>query len=90
MKVLKIGAIWCSGCLVMRPRWQKIEKENTWIESEYFEYDDSPEIIEKYNLKDVEIPVVIFLDKDGNELERLHGEQSEKNLVELLNKYRHS
>jgi len=25
MKVLKFGAVWCSGCLVMRPRWRSIE-----------------------------------------------------------------
>jgi len=25
MKVLKFGAVWCPGCLVMRPRWAEIE-----------------------------------------------------------------
>lgn len=40
MKVLKIGAVWCNGCLVMRPRWQEIEKENPWLKTEYFDFDE--------------------------------------------------
>jgi len=28
MKVLKFGAVWCSGCLVMNPRWRGVEEEN--------------------------------------------------------------
>lgn len=39
MKVLKFGAVWCSGCLVMRPRWEKIEKEHAWLETECFDCD---------------------------------------------------
>jgi hypothetical protein len=27
MHIVKIGAAWCSGCLVMKPRWAEIEKE---------------------------------------------------------------
>jgi len=34
MKVLKIGAVWCNGCLVMKPRWEELEKENPWLETE--------------------------------------------------------
>ena len=45
MKVIKIGAVWCNGCLVMRPRWQEIETENPWLTTEYFDFDqDSTKI----------------------------------------------
>ncbi len=87
MKILKIGAIWCSGCLVMRPRWKKIEQQFPNLDTEYFEYDERKDIAEKYNIENTKLPVFIFLDKSGNELERCHGEVSEKNLVELINKY---
>ena len=49
MKVIKIGAIWCNGCLVMKPRWGEIEKKNPWLETEFYDFDESPEIVKKYN-----------------------------------------
>jgi thiol-disulfide isomerase/thioredoxin len=87
MKVLKIGATWCPGCLIMKPRWQKIEEENNWIESEYYDYDENKEIMEKYNIDEV-LPVFIFLDKNGKEFLRLKGEVSEQEFVKILNENR--
>jgi len=83
MKVLKIGAIWCPGCIIMKPRWEKIEKENPWVKTEYYDFDENKEIMEKYNVDDV-LPVFIFLDKDNKEFLRLKGEVSEKKLLEIL------
>lgn len=88
MKVLKIGAIWCSGCLVMKPRWKEVEEQNPWLETEYIEYDDNPQAIEKYNLQDADLPVFIFLDKNDEELERVHGEISKKKIIEKINEYK--
>ena len=88
MKVLKIGAVWCSDCLVMKPRWKKIEDENTWLKTEYYEYDDSKETIKKYGLEDAEIPVFIFLDKDGKEIERLVGQFSERELFDKITEHK--
>lgn len=88
MKVLKFGAVWCSSCLVMKPRWAKLEKEYPVFESEYIEYDNSPDKVHKYGVEDSSLPVFIFLDKKGNELERISGEVSEKKLLELINKYK--
>jgi len=86
MKVLKFGAVWCPGCLVMRPRWEKIEKINEWLKTEYFDIDEFPEMIEKYELK--EYPTFIFLDKNEQEIDRVQGEISEEEIVDLINKYR--
>jgi thiol-disulfide isomerase/thioredoxin len=90
MKVLKIGAIWCPGCLVMRPRWIEIEKELPWLETEYFEYDDHPEVMKKYSLDGAgeRLPVFIFLGKDGKEITRLEGEIDEKTIIETVQKYK--
>ncbi len=84
MKVLKIGAVWCPGCLVMGPRWKEIEKENPWLKTEYFEYDDSPEIAEKYQLDKTVIPTFIFLDKDNKEFLRLKGEIEKDKLIQII------
>src|SRR3989338_58064 len=39
MKVLIFGAVWCPGCIIMKPRWKKIEEELTWLQTEYYDYD---------------------------------------------------
>jgi len=87
MKVLKFGAAWCQGCLVMKPRWAEIEKENPWLETEMYDYDEDKEIIEKYSVSQ-ELPCFIFLDNQGSELLRLHGEVQKDKLIELINKYK--
>lgn len=85
MEVLKIGAEWCEGCKVMGPRWKEIEKKHDWLKTTYYEFDDNPDIAEKYNLKrDGVLPAFIFLDKDGNELERHVGEASEEKIEEVI------
>ena len=84
MKVLKIGAVWCSGCLVMGPRWKKIEKENPWLDTIYFDYDSNPDVVNKYDLEDGKLPAFIFLDKEENEIDRVFGEIREKKILELI------
>jgi thiol-disulfide isomerase/thioredoxin len=83
MKVLKFGAIWCPSCLIMRPRWQEIEKENPWLKNEYFDFDESKDAVEKYQVGD-SLPVFIFLDKEGDEFLRLKGEVSKKDLLKII------
>lgn len=84
MKVLKFGAVWCSACLVMRPRWQKIEKKLSWLKTDYFDVDERPDLDKKYQLSDY--PAFIFLDKQGEEFSRMYGEKTEKELIEFLEK----
>ncbi len=82
MKILKFGAIWCTECIVMKPMWQEIEKELPELKTEYHDADENPEIIKKYNITN--LPVFIFLDKDGNEFLRLKGVQNKKDLLEIV------
>jgi len=83
MKVLKIGAVWCPGCIIMKPRWQKIEQELPWLETEYFDYDKDKDVVEKYQVGK-KIPVFIFLDKDSQEFDRKTGEIDRKELMAFL------
>ena len=87
MNVVKFGAVWCPGCLVMRPRWKKIEEENLWLETEYYDFDSDKEMVGKYKIDKV-LPVFVFLDKDNKEIMRLSGEPSEEELLKLIEKYR--
>jgi len=83
MKVLKFGAVWCPGCLVMRPRWQEIEKEHPWLKTEYYDYDKDKEMVEKYKI-DKNLPTFVFLDKEGQEFLRLSGEPSKEDLIKII------
>ncbi|PIR07150.1 MAG: hypothetical protein COV55_01825 [Candidatus Komeilibacteria bacterium CG11_big_fil_rev_8_21_14_0_20_36_20] len=83
MKVLKFGAVWCPGCLVMKPRWVEIEKEHPWLETKYYDYDQDSEKIKEYKIGD-KLPVFIFLDKQAQELLRLVGEVSKKELTKII------
>lgn len=83
MKVLKFGAVWCPGCIIMRPRWREIEQEQQWLKTEYYDYDSDTDMVTKYRITN-KLPVCIFLDTEDNELKRLTGEVSKQELLELI------
>jgi thiol-disulfide isomerase/thioredoxin len=87
MKVLKFGAVWCPGCLVMKPRWAEIEKENPWLETEYHDYDEAKDFVEKYSIDD-KLPTFVFLDKSNVEFMRLSGEIEKQKLLDIITKNR--
>jgi thiol-disulfide isomerase/thioredoxin len=87
MKVLKFGAVWCPGCIIMKPRWQEIEAENPWLQTEYYDFDQEKDVVAKYNVNEV-LPTFVFLDKSGNELLRLNGEVDKDELVRTINQYK--
>jgi len=84
MKVLKFGAIWCPGCLVMKPRWKEIEEENPWLETQYYDFDQDKEAVNMYSIDNV-LPVFVFLDKENKEFLRLKGEIKKDKLIEIIN-----
>ena len=47
MRVVKINAIWCSGCLVMNKIWKNITKKYE-IETLNLDYDMDEEEVKKY------------------------------------------
>ena len=87
MKVLKFGAVWCPGCLIMKPRWKELEAKNVWLQTEYYDFDNDKEAVNKYNITDT-LPTFIFLDKEDNEILRLNGEIDKDELVNLINQNR--
>jgi thiol-disulfide isomerase/thioredoxin len=88
MKILKIGAVWCSGCLVMRPIWKKIEAENMALDTEYYDFDERKDIVSKYNIDKGILPVAIFLDLSGNEILRLSGEVTRERILQAIKEFR--
>jgi len=82
MKVLKIGATWCPGCKIMVPRWEEIEQENSWLETEMIKVDDQPEIMNQYHI--MSLPTFIFFDNQGNEIQRFTGEVEKDVLIKAV------
>ena len=87
MKIIKIGAIWCPGCLVMKKVWKNIITNYPELDITEYDLDMDKEEVVKYNPGKT-LPIVIFLDEDGLELERIVGEVKEEELIERINKYK--
>ena len=81
MKVVKISAIWCGGCLVMNKVWKKL-KDNFDFEFIELDYDMDEDEVKKYNPGEI-LPVFIFYN-GKNELLRITGELSYDEMVEKI------
>lgn len=81
MKVVKINAIWCSGCLIMNKVWNNILKKYN-IETIELDYDMDEEEVEKYNPGKI-LPVFIVFN-DDKEVLRIVGEVKEDEMIERL------
>lgn len=82
MKVIRFSAIWCSGCLVMRPRWKEVFEKYNDLEIVDYDYDMDEEEVQKYQIGNI-IPVLIFMDND-KEIKRVIGEVSKQKLEEVV------
>lgn len=80
MKIIKIGAMWCSACLKMHKYWDILKKEYPDIEIIEYDYDMDEDIVKEYDVKDI-LPVILFYQND-NLIARLDGE---KTLEEIKN-----
>ena len=83
MKILKFNAVWCSGCLVMKKTTKEIEELYPNIEIESYDYDMDQEQVEKWNIGEI-IPVLIFVDENYNEISRLVGEKTKKEIIKEI------
>lgn len=84
MKIIKINAIWCSGCLSMKKIWKEIEKEHPEIEIINYDYDLDNEKIKQYNIGTI-LPVTIIKNKDSQE--KIEGELTKTQIENLIKKY---
>lgn len=81
MKVVKISAVWCSGCLVMNKIWKNV-LNNYKFETVNLDYDIDEEEVQKYEIGDV-LPVLIFY-KNDKEVCRVIGEKKEEELIKII------
>lgn len=82
MKLIRISAIWCPACLIMRPRLEKIKETFPNLEQIEYDYDFDEDIVKKFNVTD-KLPVFILFDED-REITRIIGEKTVDEIVNIL------
>ncbi len=86
MKIVKVSAMWCPACLIVDKEINKIKLDYPNIEILEYDYDFDSEEIKYYNVGEI-LPVLIFLDKDSNELTRIVGEKKYQDIEKVIKKY---
>lgn len=84
MKLIKIGALWCTSCIIVKNNIVKVLKEYPSIELIEYDLDFDKEAVAKYQI-DNKVPILI-LEENDKEISRLTGESSKKEIIEFLEK----
>jgi thioredoxin 1 len=82
VEVKKFHAAWCGPCRMLAPMFEGIKEKFKGVNFEDIDVDQQFEEASKYTIRSV--PTVIFI-KDGKEVERFVGLQSEMRYVNALN-----
>lgn len=82
MKIIKISALWCPSCLIMNDIIEDVITSKN-IELVKYDFDLDQEIVKDYNVGNI-LPVIIKVDDNNDEIERLIGEHSKQELIEFI------
>lgn len=82
MKLIRISAVWCPACLIMRSRLDKLNTLFPSLETIEYDYDLDEEIVSKYNIGTT-LPVFI-LEDNGKEIKRIIGEKTAEYVIDEL------
>ena len=82
MKIVKINALWCSGCLYMKKVWKEVGTIYPDLDITEYDYDMDEDIVKTYEPGDI-LPVAIFY-KDGMEYKRLAGEKKKEEIIDVI------
>jgi thioredoxin 1 len=81
-KILYFTAEWCGPCKMLKPKIQAIANQ---VPISFIDVDTNPQTSQKYNVRN--IPCVILIDENGNELGKLIGSNvSAQSVINLYNK----
>lgn len=82
VEVKKFYAEWCGPCKVLSPLMENVKSKFTSVKFENVDIDAQFEVAQKYYVRSV--PTVI-IEKDGQEVQRFVGVQSEMAYINALN-----
>ena len=79
MKIVRISSTWCVSCIVMNKLLKNLKEE--YPDFEYVEYDyDLDEEAKNYNVVNILSFIIIY--KNNEEIKRIIGEKSKKELFQ--------
>lgn len=84
IEVKKFSAAWCGPCKALAPIFENVKTKFNNIKFESIDVDQQFEIASKYSIRSV--PTVI-IEKNGKEIERFSGVQSEMTYINSLNEH---
>ena len=83
IEIKKFEADWCGPCRMLKPTFQKLEGEfGNSVKFSYINVDENQDEASKYSVRS--IPMVV-IEKDGVEVQRMVGAQSELAYKNALN-----
>lgn len=84
MRIVQIGAIWCSSCLVMQKKWKVVKQKFPTIQWDHLDVDFDEIETSKYQVGE-KLPILI-LENQGIEISRLVGERKVEEVIEWIEK----
>ena len=84
IEIKKFEADWCGPCRMLKPTFTKLEESlGSSVKFTYINVDENQEIAQQYGVRNIPLVVV---EKNGEEVERFVGVQSEQTYETALNK----
>lgn len=83
MKIIRISSVWCTSCIITYKLWKDIQlnfPNNEYIE---YDYDEDTLEVQKYNVGNI-LPVIIIFN-NNEEIKRIVGEKSKKEIFDIIN-----
>jgi thioredoxin 1 len=78
--ILYFTAAWCGPCRALAPRMEKLKGQ---INYRKIDVDNNREMSTKYSVRNV--PSLVLVDQNGQELNRMVGVQSDESILNFYN-----
>lgn len=85
IEVKKFEASWCGPCKALKPIFENVASKYNDVNFSYVDVDEQFELASKYGIRSV--PTVV-IEKDGKEVQRFSGVQSELAYVNAINDWK--
>jgi thioredoxin 1 len=85
IEVKKFEASWCGPCRALKPIFENVASKYNDVNFSYVDVDEQFELASKYGIRSV--PTVV-IEKNGKEVQRFSGVQSELAYINAINDWK--